>query len=52
MQLKNLKVLLKVAKYVTDFPDAESVKMPNTIVLPHLGASTEEAEENCAEEAC
>jgi len=38
----------KVAKYVTDFPDAESVKMPNTIVLPHLGASTEEAEENCA----
>lgn len=38
----------KVAKYVTDFPNANSVKMPNTIVTPHLGASTEESEDNCA----
>ena len=38
----------KVAKYVTDFPNATSVKMKNTIVVPHLGASTEESEDNCA----
>ncbi|MGN0298250.1 MAG: phosphoglycerate dehydrogenase [Lachnospiraceae bacterium] len=38
----------KVAKYVTDFPNEKSVKMPNTIVIPHLGASTEESEDNCA----
>ena len=38
----------KVAKYVTDFPNAEVVKMPNVIATPHLGASTEESEENCA----
>lgn len=38
----------KVAKYVTDFPNSAVVNMDNTIVLPHLGASTEEAEDNCA----
>lgn len=38
----------KVAKYVTDFPTPKSVVMPNTIVTPHLGASTAESEENCA----
>ena len=38
----------KIAKYVTDFPDAKTVKFPNTIAFPHLGASTEEAELNCA----
>lgn len=38
----------KVKKYVTDFANAKVVKMPNTICLPHLGASTEEAEDNCA----
>lgn len=38
----------KVAKYVTDFPNAKSVNMPNAIVIPHLGASTEESEDNCA----
>jgi D-3-phosphoglycerate dehydrogenase len=38
----------KVAKYVTDFPNTTSVKMKNTIVVPHLGASTEESEDNCA----
>ena len=38
----------KVAKYVTDFPNKNVVKMKNTIVIPHLGASTEESEDNCA----
>lgn len=38
----------KVAKYVTDFPNPKTVQMPNTIVIPHLGASTEESEDNCA----
>ena len=38
----------KVAKYVTDFPNAKSAKMPNCIAIPHLGASTEESEDNCA----
>ncbi len=38
----------KVAKYITDFPNTTSVKMKNTIVIPHLGASTEESEDNCA----
>ena len=41
----------KVAKYVTDFPGIKTVKMKNTVVLPHLGASTEEAEDNCAKMA-
>lgn len=34
--------------YVTDFPSPSIVKVPGVIALPHLGASTEEAEENCA----
>lgn len=38
----------KVKKYVTDFANPISVNMENAIVLPHLGASTEEAEDNCA----
>ena len=38
----------KVKKYVTDFANPVSVNMENAIVLPHLGASTEEAEDNCA----
>jgi len=37
-----------VATYVTDFPTPASVRMKNAIVIPHLGASTEEAEDNCA----
>ncbi|MCR4628637.1 MAG: phosphoglycerate dehydrogenase [Clostridium sp.] len=41
----------KVAKYVTDFPNAKVNKMVNVIATPHLGASTEEAEDNCAEAA-
>lgn len=38
----------KVAKYVTDFPNEKSVAFPNTIPMPHLGASTPESEEKCA----
>jgi D-3-phosphoglycerate dehydrogenase / 2-oxoglutarate reductase len=38
----------KVAKYITDFPDAEILEMKNVIPIPHLGASTEESETNCA----
>lgn len=38
----------KVSRYVTDFANPAVVKMPRAIVLPHLGASTEEAEDNCA----
>ncbi len=37
-----------VKTYVSDFPNTVSVNLPNAIILPHLGASTEEAEENCA----
>lgn len=38
----------KVAKYVTDFPNGETLKMKNAIPIPHLGASTPESEDNCA----
>jgi D-3-phosphoglycerate dehydrogenase / 2-oxoglutarate reductase len=38
----------KVARYITDFPDEEVLAMPNVIAIPHLGASTEESETNCA----
>ena len=37
-----------VKRYVTDFPTPASTHMKNAIVIPHLGASTEEAEDNCA----
>ncbi len=35
-------------KYVTDFPSERLAGNPDVVALPHLGASTEEAEENCA----
>ncbi|MCI6163631.1 MAG: phosphoglycerate dehydrogenase [Lachnospira sp.] len=38
----------RVKKYVSDFPNTLSAKMEGAIVLPHLGASTAEAEDNCA----
>lgn len=38
----------KVSRYVTDFANPAVVKMERAIVLPHLGASTAEAEDNCA----
>lgn len=41
----------KVKRYVTDFPNPKSVHMEGAIVIPHLGASTEESEDNCAKMA-
>lgn len=38
----------KVKKYVTDFPNTTTAGAKNAIVIPHLGASTEESEDNCA----
>ena len=38
----------KVSKYVTDFPNEKTAKMQGVIAIPHLGASTEESEDNCA----
>ncbi|MBR3317889.1 MAG: phosphoglycerate dehydrogenase [Atopobiaceae bacterium] len=37
-----------VARYMTDFANTNSTQMPHAIVTPHLGASTKEAEDNCA----
>lgn len=38
----------KVRKYVSDFPNTTTAGHPGCIVIPHLGASTEESEDNCA----
>ncbi len=38
----------KVASYVVDFPTEETVGVPGIVTIPHLGASTVEAEDNCA----
>ncbi|MBR4726211.1 MAG: phosphoglycerate dehydrogenase [Lachnospiraceae bacterium] len=38
----------KVRKYGTDFPNAKTAGMNGVIAIPHLGASTEESEDNCA----
>ena len=38
----------KVKRYVTDFPNARTANMEGVIAIPHLGASTEESEDNCA----
>ena len=38
----------KVAKYVVDFADSETVNQPGIINIPHLGASTAESEDSCA----
>jgi D-3-phosphoglycerate dehydrogenase len=38
----------RLARYVTDFPSAELLACPRAICVPHLGASTPEAEDNCA----
>lgn len=37
-----------VRHYVTDFPNERTASMPGCIAIPHLGASTEESEDNCA----
>ena len=41
----------KVSRYVTDFPNDRTANMPGVIAIPHLGASTEESEDNCAKMA-
>ena len=41
----------KVARYVSDFPNPVTAGQPGCIVIPHLGASTEESEDNCAKMA-
>ena len=41
----------KVAKYVSDFPNPTTANAEGCIVIPHLGASTEESEDNCAKMA-
>ena len=38
----------KVKKYITDFPNDKTANMKGVIAIPHLGASTEESEDNCA----
>ena len=38
----------KIRRYVSDFPNPVTAGKPGCIVIPHLGASTEESEENCA----
>jgi len=49
--IKEALLAKKVRKYVCDFPTAECVGVDGIIAVPHLGASTEEAEDNCAEMA-
>ena len=44
-------VAKKIRKYVTDFPNQITAGQPGCIVIPHLGASTEESEDNCAKMA-
>lgn len=39
----------KLSRYVTDFPTEELLGLDNIVTIPHLGASTPEAEDNCAE---
>ena len=41
----------KLAHYVTDFPTPKVAGVDGVIAFPHLGASTEESEDNCAEMA-
>lgn len=38
----------KIGGYVSDFPNTTTAGKPGVIVIPHLGASTEESEDNCA----
>ena len=41
----------KVKKYVCDFPNTTTAGVENAIIIPHLGASTAESEDNCAKMA-
>ena len=38
----------KVKRYITDFPNDKTASMAGVVAIPHLGASTEESEDNCA----
>ena len=41
----------KVKRYITDFPNDRTANMEGVVAIPHLGASTEESEDNCAKMA-
>ena len=41
----------KVRRYITDFPNDKTASMEGVVAIPHLGASTEESEDNCAKMA-
>ena len=41
----------KIKRYITDFPNDRTAGMEGVIAIPHLGASTEESEDNCAKMA-
>ena len=41
----------KLERYITDFPSEALIGVPNVVCVPHLGASTPEAEDNCAKMA-
>ena len=41
----------KVKRYITDFPNDKTAGMDGVVAIPHLGASTEESEDNCAKMA-
>ncbi len=41
----------KVKRYITDFPNDKTANMQGVVAIPHLGASTEESEDNCAKMA-
>ena len=41
----------KVTRYITDFPNDRTAGMEGVVAIPHLGASTEESEDNCAKMA-
>jgi D-3-phosphoglycerate dehydrogenase len=49
--LENALAFGKVRRYVTDFPNDKTANMEGVVAIPHLGASTEEAEDNCARAA-
>ncbi len=54
IEVDSLKAALEngtLHKYVVDFPDEQTIGLPNCICVPHLGASTPESEENCAQMA-
>ncbi len=46
--LKDAMASGKISAYVTDFPTEEVLDIPGVVAIPHLGASTEESEDNCA----